>query len=280
MNEKPPTHTGSIWTFLRREPLLHFLAAAALLFVANAVFSGDEREVITVDHATQEYLIQQRQDLLLRPLSELEQTDIIESFIEEEILAREARKRGFDNSSRIRTMLVQNMRFFLNQELPQPSEEELQAFFEAHPERFNIEARISYDHVFFSDPENVPADALERLRAGASHTAMGERGLFAPAQLREFGQTAIAGSFGPNVAREVLAIDDSDWHGPFESPQGVHFLRVAERHAPRQLEFADIVNWVESDWIVYKSRENIDLALAEMRKNYRIEIATVDEATE
>ena len=45
---------------------MHFLGLAALLFVANALFSGDEREVITVDIATREYLIERQQELVLR----------------------------------------------------------------------------------------------------------------------------------------------------------------------------------------------------------------------
>lgn len=58
--------TRAVWSFLKREPLVHFLALAALLFLANAIFSRDDREVIRVDIATQEYLIDQRQDLLQR----------------------------------------------------------------------------------------------------------------------------------------------------------------------------------------------------------------------
>lgn len=92
--------------FLKREPLVHFLGLAALLFVANAVFSGEDREVITVDVATQEYLVQQRQDLLLRDMTDEEKAAVVESFIEEEILVREARKRGLENGARIRALLV------------------------------------------------------------------------------------------------------------------------------------------------------------------------------
>ena len=29
-------------------------------------------------------------------------------------------------------------------------------------------------------------------------------------------------------ASEILAIDDGQWHGPFESSQGIHFLRVVD----------------------------------------------------
>jgi hypothetical protein len=86
--------SAGVGHFLKREPLVHFLGLAALLFVVNAVFSGDHREVITVDIATQQYLIQQRQELVLRDMTEDEKAAVVGSFIEEEILVREARKRG------------------------------------------------------------------------------------------------------------------------------------------------------------------------------------------
>ena len=107
---------------LLREPLLHFLGLAALLFVSNAYLAGDEREVITVDAATRDYLVQQRRDLLLRPLTTREESDVIDKFVKDEILVREARKRGFGNSSRIRIQLIQNMRFFLTSEFPEPTD--------------------------------------------------------------------------------------------------------------------------------------------------------------
>ena len=102
---------NKIWIFLKQEPLVHFLVVAALLFVASASFSEDDRDVIFVDTATQEYLIQQQQDLLLRNMTDSEKQQAIESFIDDEILVREARKRGFENNSRIRSLLTQNMRF-------------------------------------------------------------------------------------------------------------------------------------------------------------------------
>ena len=101
-----------------REPLVHFLTIAVLLFVLNAVFSVDDREVITVDVAAQEFLVQRRQELLLRPMTDEEKTEVVQDFIEAEILVREARKRGFENNSRIRSLLIQNMRFFMTSEIP------------------------------------------------------------------------------------------------------------------------------------------------------------------
>ena len=86
------------------EPLVHFLALAGLLFAVQALFVGDTREVITVDAAAQQFLFDQQEQLLLRQLTDEEKTEIVENFIEEEILVREATKRGFTESSRVRTV--------------------------------------------------------------------------------------------------------------------------------------------------------------------------------
>ena len=55
-----------IGNFMRREPLVHFVVAAGLLFLVSALWSGDAREVIRVDKATRDFLINQRAELLLQ----------------------------------------------------------------------------------------------------------------------------------------------------------------------------------------------------------------------
>lgn len=272
---------SGLWGFLRHEPLVHFLALAALLFIANAIFAGDDREVIAVDTATQEYLLQERRDLLLRELTEQETQDVIDSFVEEEILTREARKRGFDSNSRIRTLLIQNMRFFLSQDLPAPSDEDLRRHYEENPERFETAPSITYEHVFFANPADVPKETLARLRDGADHTQMGDRdNLSARPRLVQITQPTISTTFGPEIAPQVLAIEDDDWHGPFESGQGAHFLRAAEWHEALRPAYEAIENWVENDWQLYQSRRQVDLALAEMRNDYIVDIQAADGASD
>lgn len=272
MSEVDKSVAKSVLRFIRREPLVHFLGLAALLFLANAMFSGDDREIITFDVATQEYLIQTQQDLLLRPLSDDEKQDIIDNFIEEEILFREARRRGFDNSSRIRTLMIRNMRFFLSQETPQPSEDGLRSFYQNNPERFTSSPTISYDHVLFRNPDEVPNDTLTKLRAGADHTRMGNRDGMSGIILRKVNQRVIAQAFGPEVAPEIVAIDDDLWRGPFVSGEDVYFLRVAKRHESTLPAFEDIRDWIEANWVTYMRRQHVETALDEMRENFIIDV--------
>lgn len=260
--------------FLKNEPLVHFLGLAALLFVANAFFAGDQRETITITSDAQDFLVSEREALLLRPLTAEERRGVIEDFIEEEILVREARDRGLDSSSRIRTLLIQNMRLFLASDLPVASEEELRRHYQANPERFTTSERFTYDHVLFRDRDAVPGDTLERLRAGANHRDMGDR---RNTQSRLLGVDAqqIALAFGPTEAPRILAVDDTDWHGPYYSSEGAHFLRIAERSAPRTPDFESIRDWVENDWLDVERRYRVDAALADMRGGYRIVVESL-----
>ena len=258
---------------------MHFLGLAALLFVANALFSGDEREVITVDVATREYLIERQQELVLRDLTEEEKTKAVEDFIEQEILVREARKRGFENNSRIRTLLIQNMRFFMASEIPDPSEEELRDYFDANIERFSTEPTVTYEHVFFADPNAVPDDTLATLRSGAEYESIGDT-TWQNAILPRTGEQQIVANFGREQAPAILAVEDEEWRGPFTSQQGAHFLRVRERHGTVRPTYESARNWLAQDWLMTKRNEILDRELAAMRRNYRIEVLGPESAAE
>ena len=96
---------------LLREPMLHFFALAALLFVLEAYFSAGQKTRIVVDQVTADYLIRQREDLELRVLDEAERASVVDAYVEDEILYREAYRRGLDQGdSRMRRNLILKMR--------------------------------------------------------------------------------------------------------------------------------------------------------------------------
>ncbi len=268
---KPAGISSGVWLFIKREPLVHFLGTAILLFVINAVLSADNREVITVEVAAQEYLVQQRQDLMLRRMTDEEKTEAVEDFIEEEILVREARKRGFENNSRIRSLLIQNMHFFMTGEIPDPTAEDLRTFFDQNIERFETKPSITYEHVLFSNPDAVPAGTLDVLRAGADYQSMGDTNTFT-AKLPNAGEQQIVAAYGREQAPVILGIEDDQWHGPFTSPIGAHFLRVSERHPGMRPTYEVARNWLEQEWRMAKRREILERELAVLRENYRIEV--------
>ena len=257
---------------LLREPLLHFALLALLIFAVNWLLGQDEKELIVVDRATQEFLFEREQELLLRELQKDEKQALLDSFIEDELLVREARKRGFTDNSRVRALLIQNMRFFLREDVRIPSEEELQQFFADNLDTFSTPGAISYDQVFFQNPDSIPPSTLEDLQSGADFQTMGDRNPLGPLPLVKATQRNIAASFGSAEATKILAIDDRDWHGPFFSSIGAHFLRIRERHEAVQPRFDDVQDWVAMQWELGQHRAKLERELDEIKKNYLIQI--------
>lgn len=257
---------------LLREPLLHFALLALLIFAVNWLLGQDEKELIVVDRATQEFLFEREQELLLRELQKDEKQALLDSFIEDELLVREARKRGFTDNSRVRALLIQNMRFFLREDVRIPSEEELQQFFADNLDTFSTPGAISYDQVFFQNPDSIPPSTLEDLQSGADFQTMGDRNPLGPMPLVKATQRNIAASFGSAEAIKILAIDDRDWHGPFFSSIGAHFLRIRERHEAVQPRFDDVQDWVAMQWELGQHRAKLERELDEIKKNYLIQI--------
>ncbi len=257
---------------LLNEPLVHFVGLALLLFAAQALWPGAGREEIVVDRVTTDFLIKQQSGLLLRPLTQQEENDVIESYIEDELLFREAKKKGFDSNARVRKLMIQNMRFFLASEIPEPSEEDLRTFYENEKALFERPPSLSLEHVFFADPENVPENTLAMLRGGAEPSKVGDADFRIGKRLSNATQRQLVQIFGPDNAQKILSVADEDWYGPMKTPLGAHFVRVAARNPVAIPPFEEARRWVETEWLRSKQREIIDTELAKVRDDYIITI--------
>lgn len=260
---------------LLHEPLVHFLFLTGLLFGAQAVFAPDDREVISVDAATQQFLFQQEEELLLRPLTKEEKQNIVRSFVEEEILVREAVKRGFSDSSRIRTLLLQNMRFFISGDIPEPTEENLRRYFDENPDKFRSPQSLDLAHVMYEAGNEVPDGVRDRLNGGADPMTLGSADFAYGRELRYMDQTRLVNAFGADTTRKILdALSGDDlWHGPFTTQTGsTHFLRVVRRNAPQMPEFETAKDWIATQWMADTSRALMDQEVQAVEADYRIEI--------
>lgn len=276
--EDKPTKVSLLRRFFR-EPLLHFLLLAAGLFVAQGIIGGDEREVIVVDAEAQRYLFSQEEDLRLRSLSDDDKQRIVDAFIEEEILVREAKARGFTDSSRVRALLLQNMRFFIGSDIPEPSEDDLRAHFEANLDAFTSPPSLDLNHVMFSDPDTIPDGILDALNQAEDPSTLGDLDTRLGYRLRFVDQRRLVGLFGTEPAKDLLSVseDDQDWRGPYVSPTGsVHFLRVINRNPPRTPTYELAQDWISTHWLSAKSNELLDTALDDMRQNYLVVVEPVE----
>ena len=236
---------------LAREPLVHFAIAAALIFGLYALVAPRQKPVIRVDEATVEALLRERAAIARRPLTEADRQDVIETYLREEILLREARKRGLDQSPRLRAQLVQLMGHALAPEATPPDEAALRRFFEANRARFERPAALTLavaaTPLPASEPGSAPASTIRRASAAN-----------------------LAALFGRDGAEAILGIDDAGWHGPFTSARGVQYVQVLERHAAEVPTYEQVAAYVAQEWEVARQAEAVARAVEALGRDYTI----------
>ena len=261
------------WKKFSKEPLVHFALLAVLLFVADHLWSSLQKEKIVIDQETIDYLIKQREDLELRKLNPLEREETIDAFIEDEVLYKEAYKRGLDKGdSRMRRNLILKMRGLLTGDIELPTDEELRDYFESHREEFDIPATVSLEQIFFKDAAQVPTNLLEELRAGRDPATVGDASSRVGRSLPRMTKSNLVATLGPNAARAILDLSDERWHGPIESIHGAHFVRTVDRAPPRQASFEEVESYLKASWMMLKSRSTIEQEVDRLRSDYNVVI--------
>ena len=143
-------------------PLLHFLLLGAISYSLYVSLKPDDLETIHVTSQTIEALVQQSESITQTPVTSEVRKELIEGHIEEEVLIREAYKRGFDKSDyRVRRRILGLMRSSLSEVIPVPSLAQLRTFYEENRDRYETGPSISFEQVFFSFANTTRLCALK-----------------------------------------------------------------------------------------------------------------------
>jgi hypothetical protein len=260
---------------LRNRPVLLFVLFGALAFFLYVHVKPTDRETIRITTQTIDALVQQQESILQNPVTSEERKALVEGHIEDEILLREAYKRGFDkNDYRVRKRILNIMRSALSEVVPEPSAAQLRAFYEENRERYLTSPSRSFEHIHFSfasteQPED-PEQFLQKLRGLADisgmikvSTPMGNR--FSKASFQ-----TVAITFGKPFAQILFELPLNEWRGPIESFRGIHYVRVTATHDPELPPFEKMESYLRTDYFFQKSRESQLRKIEELRKNYEI----------
>jgi len=282
------TETASRLRSLLGEPLVHFVLAALAVFVAWNMVSqsrASASRTIRVSHADLERLaslyaaesgaLPSKEDMLA----------MVNDYVRDEALAREARQLGLDQNDTIVTRrLAQKMTFMISDlaDDPDPDEQTLRDWYTAHADRFTEPQAITFTHVYFSEDvrgskaESDASAALTRLNAGADWQHVGD-----PFMLqRTYGDLPvreIARLFGPDFAKALAAAPASDaWFGPVRSALGLHLVRVSANMPSRVIPFDEARDAVLADWKDETRRNENEAAVQKIVGRYKVEIEGAD----
>lgn len=267
-----------------KEPLFHFLVLAVGVFVLAGLFSGtpptSSPATITVSEQRIRSFVLAFQRTWQRSPTREELDGLIEDYIREEVLNREALSIGLDrDDTMIRRRLRQKMEFIAEDmaDAAEPTDEELQEYLNDHPETFRIESRLTFRQVYLKPSrhgESLNEDAqalLSELRGNDSidATQLGDPTLL-PHHHENVRKTNIADQFGPQFADEVLSLGPGKWDGPIESAYGLHVVLVEQVAKGETPDLDKIRNAVRLEW--HASRRSVakDAFVESLREKYDV----------
>lgn len=244
---------------LLKEPLLHFLLIGAVLFVAYGFVNREKAadpQGITVSAGHVEHLASTFAKTWQRPPTQDELKGLIDQFVKEEILSREAVKLGLDqNDAVIRRRLQQKMEFVTEDLLAtaEPTDADLSDYLGKHPDAFREDASFSFQQVFLNPErrgEAIESDAaklLAELKAGADPSRSGDATML-PSSMEKARHPQVAGSFGADFADALARSAIGEWTGPVASSFGLHLVLIKDKIAGRLPELTQIRDVVRREW--------------------------------
>ncbi|NUP07005.1 MAG: peptidyl-prolyl cis-trans isomerase [Polyangiaceae bacterium] len=278
--EPTPVAPASRLRRLLREPLIHFVVAGALLFgldrAVRAAKGGDEDRRIVLDRDLRASLRERWTTMQGRAPTDEELDAEVARFRDDEILYREGRERGLDrNDPRVREVVASKMGGVLRAQVvvPEPTDEELRAYYEANRERWSKAELFDFTHVFVAgDDEEARTRAdelLARLREGAEPSKMGDT-FQGGRRYRRRKLEDLASTFGDSFIEGMAEQPTATWVLR-RSRFGFHVVRVEKRSAAEQTDFETARVDVRKAWEDDKKNEGFARSLEELRSRWTIE---------
>lgn len=267
---------------LIREPLIQFVTIGALIFVV-AEWLASTREsdanTIHINDGLHSYLSNlYSAQFGYTPSPEILE-GLIQNYVREEVLFRDALQIGLAKQDEIiRRRLIQKMEYLiLDSEIQAEAPEgALQMWYNNHLEDFQLPAKTSFRHVYFSGN-----DEDTKLRAKTVLVIAQQHGTsITPAEGDHFPLNASYSDLSKNEVAQLFGRTDftdnlflspiGKWSGPWQSGYGWHLLFVEKRTDGIVRPYVEVADQIFSAWQEHDQKQRFEKVLAERISTYMI----------
>jgi peptidyl-prolyl cis-trans isomerase C len=269
-----------------REPLLHFLVIGGLLFVFYSLLNdevnkNDNRIVITTNDINR--LSTQWKKQWKRLPTQIELKGLIEHYIREEVMYREALVLGLDkNDFIVRRRLAQKLEFISSDlaSLAEPADAELADFLITHQDKFTQPSKLSFKHIYLNtdkrgaqaqkDAQNL-LNKLTSFNSIVDFNALGDPFMLGQ-QYEHVTEQEVSRIFGNTFATKLFALPIGSWQGPVESGYGIHLVQIDTKTTSSQPQLNSVYDKVRAEWFVQQRSQMDEVFYKSLRKRYEIKI--------
>lgn len=277
---------------LLREPLLHFFALSGLIFLFAALRTvpddpSGSRHRIVVTAGDVQHLSDGFARAWQRPPTPGELRGLVDDYVRDEVYYREAIALGLERDDAVvRRRLRQKMEFVVEDAVagPPPTDADLQAWLDAHPDDFRREPEVSFRQLYLDfDRRGAHADddaraLVARLaRAGPDFDTKGlGDSIMLASDFDHVTESEVATTFGDAFARTLATLPISEWRGPIASGYGLHVVFVRNRTPGRVPALAEVRDAVARELTTATRKRMIDDAYAALRQRYDVVVESTE----
>ena len=272
-------------TRILKEPLIQFLLIGACIYGAYGLFGTPVEDTsdtdIVVSAGRIDGFVAQWKARWNRPPTRAELDGIIDQYVREEILYRQAKAMGLGEDDPVtRRRMAQKLEFMTSDlaRIVEPEEGELEAYLQDHLEQFREPERFTFLQVFF-DPDSrdeatlddASAALLELQAAGEPDRAM-QAGDIAMLQsyYRAASPLEIRKQLGQGFTTSIMELDVGNWYGPILSGYGVHLVYIYDREPAPEPNLADVEAQVFEAWQAQQTDEFNKLFYKSLKEQHQI----------
>lgn len=267
-----------------REPLFRFLVIGAVIFLIFELMREPEMatssDVIRVTEQKAAELIRQfRKSLRREPTSE-EVEAMILSYVNEEVLVREALSLSLDKGDAVvRQRLAKKMNFIVKSAAAAIPVDKatLQSFYEKNTSRYARGGAVSFEQVFLGpngSREEIEA-GLRDLNSGRAPEEVG-RSTLLPFRIATVGEQKLNTMLGAAIYRTLTNMQPGVWGGPVKSSFGLHLVRILDVRHAQVPPLNQIRDRVEKDWRAGIEEKLAEAQIDQIRSRYTIMVPGED----
>lgn len=270
-----------------KNPIVHFFLLGFVVFGLHSFLNKERKDqfddpfTIEVTSADIEWLRSSWEGRMQRKPTPHEFGGLIDNFVREEILAREAYAMGLDEQDQvIKRRLVQKLTFVFEDlaESVEPSDDELQQYAHTNKEKYLIPSTISFTHVFLDpdkrdDISNEADDMLVRLQTGditIEEAVSSGDVIMLDSSYDRMTPERVAGVFGPAFAEDLFAVEGLGWQTPIASSFGLHVVRIDNRTESEMPDFESVRERVRYDFMYDQKKLVIDKLYESAKTRYTV----------
>ena len=251
--------------------ILIFLSIALFLYLFDWFLNSDDENMIYVNDNDIDFLVSTWNDQMQRPPNDEELKTIIENFIQNEVLYREALKLNLDRGDIIvKRRLVQKLGFLKQEEgVKIPNDKELKEYFNENKVQFRIPKRLSFNHIFFSKESR----SLEEVRQYLVNKNIKSDPFLLGRNFSDKTIRQIQRDFGDKFAASLDQLTTLKNDLIIESIYGWHIVNVSSIENSYLPEFNSIRDKLLDTYLLVKKDEVLKKYTEELIKSYDVSLS-------